>query len=369
MRKSFITLFLSIFFVELVLAQLQSHPLSEITPIDVNLDMYGFNITNVSYVGIGVTLPSYSLHVAGQGYISNDLIIGGNLYLGLGGPYFYSSGGTIFTSSDLALGGNLNLQNNNITNVNYLFANVLYATNFYQNGNKVLDVTTNFGGDVSGTYDNLQLGVGVVSSTEIADNSIQAIDLVSDLGLGWKNLTGYPSSCQCEPGQAIQVIGDECVCVDITTQNVSGSGASGQVAFWLDSSTLSGDDNLYWDNTNKRLGIGTNNPQTFLDIQASTSPLNGIIRIKSTSTDSVARIVLENDEGKWALDVDGALSNSLKVRDLVANKDRFVIDPWGRIGINTTSPLATLHIIGSFRAESGGGLLRFDPSGNTWVGI
>ncbi len=48
---------------------------------------------------------------------------------------------------------------------------------------------------------------------------------------------------------------------------VVGSGSVGQVAFWSASNTIAGDNNLFWDNTNGRLGIGTTNPQTRLEIQ------------------------------------------------------------------------------------------------------
>ena len=37
---------------------------------------------------------------------------------------------------------------------------------------------------------------------------------------------------------------------------VSGTGANGQVAFWNGTSSQTGDNDLFWDNTNKRLGIG-----------------------------------------------------------------------------------------------------------------
>ncbi|MEO0267121.1 MAG: hypothetical protein ABIM36_03180 [candidate division WOR-3 bacterium] len=48
--------------------------------------------------------------------------------------------------------------------------------------------------------------------------------------------------------------------------NVSGSGSPTQVAFWTGTYTISGDNNLWWDNTNKRLGIGTNAPNCNLHV-------------------------------------------------------------------------------------------------------
>jgi hypothetical protein len=51
-----------------------------------------------------------------------------------------------------------------------------------------------------------------------------------------------------------------------TQSGAFGSGDPTQVAFWVTSRTLSGDDNLWWDATNKRLGVGTNAPEYTLDV-------------------------------------------------------------------------------------------------------
>jgi hypothetical protein len=64
--KAFSTLLIFLVLLPLALSQTQSHPLSQITPIDVNLDMFKFNITNVTFVGINLTNPQYALHVAGD---------------------------------------------------------------------------------------------------------------------------------------------------------------------------------------------------------------------------------------------------------------------------------------------------------------
>jgi len=42
--------------------------------------------------------------------------------------------------------------------------------------------------------------------------------------------------------------------------NVTGSGTATRLAFWSGTSTLSSNANLYWDNSNNRLGIGTSSP-------------------------------------------------------------------------------------------------------------
>jgi len=50
------------------------------------------------------------------------------------------------------------------------------------------------------------------------------------------------------------------------TGNVSGSGLAGQVSYWVNGSTVTGNNNLFWNNTDTRLGIGTNTPVTRLDV-------------------------------------------------------------------------------------------------------
>jgi hypothetical protein len=54
------------------------------------------------------------------------------------------------------------------------------------------------------------------------------------------------------------------------TNPITGTGTAGQVAYWSGTSTQAGSNNLFWDNTNGRLGIGTNAPSTTLDIRGKT---------------------------------------------------------------------------------------------------
>jgi len=76
--------------------------------------------------------------------------------------------------------------------------------------------------------------------------------------------------------------------ISSTATVLTGSGTSGYVTFWTDTSILSGDSNLYWDNTNKKLGLGTASPQNRIDINGAlaigttyaglnTAPANGLI--------------------------------------------------------------------------------------------
>ncbi len=47
---------------------------------------------------------------------------------------------------------------------------------------------------------------------------------------------------------------------------VSGTGAAGQVAYWVDAHTITGNNNLFWDNATVELGIGTATPGYRLDV-------------------------------------------------------------------------------------------------------
>lgn len=53
----------------------------------------------------------------------------------------------------------------------------------------------------------------------------------------------------------------------------TGSGTAGQITFWSGTSSITGSNNFWWDNTNQRLGIGTSSPQASLDIAGSTSEI------------------------------------------------------------------------------------------------
>ena len=62
---------------------------------------------------------------------------------------------------------------------------------------------------------------------------------------------------------------------------ISGSGTSGQVTYWSGSSAVSGSNNLFWDNANGRLGIGTNAPAY---------PLNVVYELGVSTTGFVTRL-------------------------------------------------------------------------------
>jgi hypothetical protein len=91
----------------------------------------------------------------------------------------------------------------------------------------------------------------------------------------------------------------------------SGTATAGQITFWNSSTSITGDNGFWWDNANKRLGIGTNTPQASLDIAGATSEI-------------------ANTDG-----------------DIVILPANNLIVSGGNLGINTTSVSKTLTIAGN----------------------
>jgi hypothetical protein len=96
-------------------------------------------------------------------------------------------------------------------------------------------------------------------------------------GTAWHNLREYSAGTGISiTGGTITNTGDTNASDDIT-----GSGAAGRVAFFTGTQTLGSNANLYWDNTNSRLGVGTSPPSYRLHVQESTA---GAIAIRGENT-------------------------------------------------------------------------------------
>jgi hypothetical protein len=73
------------------------------------------------------------------------------------------------------------------------------------------------------------------------------------------------------------------------TNPVTGTGTSGQVAYWSSGSAITGESNLFWDSTNDRLGIATATPTEKLDVTGvirglmPSDPLSGTVTAKILS--------------------------------------------------------------------------------------
>jgi len=79
------------------------------------------------------------------------------------------------------------------------------------------------------------------------------------------------------------------------TNPITGTGTSGQVAYFTGATTQAGSNNLFWDNTNGKLGIGTNTPAQGLSIIRNENTSSGI-ETQNTSTGAAANsgIIVRN---------------------------------------------------------------------------
>ena len=68
---------------------------------------------------------------------------------------------------------------------------------------------------------------------------------------------------------------------------LTGSGAANRAAYWTAGGNLSYDDAFVWDNTNKRLGLGTTSPYTTLAVSGSVNLDSNVITLGSTSAASL----------------------------------------------------------------------------------
>lgn len=101
---------------------------------------------------------------------------------------------------------------------------------------------------------------------------------------------------------------------------IGGSGSAGQVAFWTGASAISGNNALFWDNTNKRLGIGTTTPQTPLHVAGNVTADTFLGTINAANVSS----------GQFGANTGGGNYSFM-----------------GNVGIGKTTPETKLHIASS----------------------
>ena len=125
---------------------------------------------------------------------------------------------------------------------------------------------------------------------------------------------------------------------------VTGSGVATRVAFWSGTSALSSDANLYWDNSNNRLGIGTASPSELLHVyHATTNTLAYLQSGDATTTlamaDNDGSTRIESDSGEFRFKIGGTASTAGS-----NTTEAMRITSGARVGIGLVSPSTRLHV-------------------------
>tara|TARA_R110002126_G_scaffold288316_1_gene441940 strand:- start:4422 stop:5633 length:1212 start_codon:yes stop_codon:yes gene_type:complete len=121
------------------------------------------------------------------------------------------------------------------------------------------------------------------------------------------------------------------------TGTVTGSGTAGQVTYWSGASTVTGDNGLFYDSVNDRLGIGTTTPGAAIDAH---STQNTILQLNQTTATNDTRIAFQNNgTSLWRIgNLYNAGANDFEIFDVVgAQQSLTVKKTTGQVLIGTTS--------------------------------
>jgi len=202
---------------------------------------------------------------------------------------------TISTTAPLAGGGDLSANRTlSITQSSGSVDGYLSAANWrtFNNKQDTLKLTTT-GSSGASTYNPTTETLNVPTYTLAGLGGISLTSLSATSPLSYNNTTGafsisqatgstngYLSSTDWTTFNAKQgaitltttgtsgaatLIGTTLNIPNYATGGITGSGANGQATFWTGTSTVSGDNGFFWDNTNKRLGLGTTTPTHILE--------------------------------------------------------------------------------------------------------
>jgi hypothetical protein len=146
------------------------------------------------------------------------------------------------------------------------------------------------------------------------------------------------------------------------TNPVTGTGVSGQVSFWNGTSSQTGENALFWDNTNKRLGIGFSIPTTKVEINntaiglpatSGTTQTTGALRLEAISFTGQVIDFGIGGSGGWI--------QSTRFDDLSSTGPIFLNPNGGNVLINTTTDAGfrldvngTARIQGNLNVSTGG---------------
>jgi len=137
-------------------------------------------------------------------------------------------------------------------------------------------------------------------------------------------------------------------------------------------------DNFFWDDTNKRLGIGTKTPTTPLNIYTDNALTTGSIFLQQDGAGDVSTRFSIVGAVNWAFGIDNSDSDKFKIESsasLGAATAELTLMTNGRVGVNTTSPDTALQVVGTgkfgedttnFAEFESDGTLKFNGTATVW---
>ncbi|MBN1386795.1 hypothetical protein JW968_07560 [Candidatus Woesearchaeota archaeon] len=246
-------------------------------------------------------------------------------------------------------------------------------------------------------------GFWVDNETDSGSRDFWIYDYMTDEYLFYSDGDSNVGIGTSSPSQKLHVVGNANITGNYTWVNGSkactednglcgsgldGSGTANRLTYWSDADTLAADDDLFYNATSNRLGIGTTAPSQELDVNgsghfsgtvfadnfSSNSPLRlqtggttrmyvddtyGLVGVGSASPDAFMDVNI-TDPSKKGLVVRKAGSQSVNIQEWQneSGSALTVVDESGNVGIGTDDPSARLHVNGTSNI---GGTLNMLP--------
>ena len=288
-----------------------------------------FVVRNAGNVGIGTTSPYAAFSVVGStGVVADN----------------FTATGTQFVSSFQQILAN---SSSTLQNFTAILSTTTSAT------------TTSLG--VSGTASSSALVVsGNASSTTLLGN----LSVTGTAGFNRLYLTGATSTFASGLNLSAGCFAVNGTCIG--GSNLTGSGAANRAAFWTAAGNLSYDDTFVWDNTNKRLGIGTSTPGVPFAVAGRAIIDDNLSSSYFTATSSTATSTFA---GIFGVGTSTPAFNPLFVVGTSSGPFLYVDKMTGNVGVNSVTAGERLEVVGNIISKGTLWTSRTSATDNNWRGV
>jgi hypothetical protein len=302
-------------------------------------------------LGIGTNTPAAHLHVSGSLVVSSTqqasdapgLFVGTNGKVGIGtvggSGALEVSGGAVVLEGPFDGNNRIIFKPSGSSGNTWEFYPSTDNIGLYDRTNSVYRWRMSNGGNL-GIGTNNPLAKLDVGGTISATDAIQVGPSTLSCGAGILGALRYSST-----SNTLQVC-NSLGWVSLASGTVSAGGtnaasSTGAIQFNA-ANTLGGDtSNFFWDNANKRLGIGTSAPSSSLHVNGSVEvPANGVLQAFTSNRSAYGRIELYN----------GSTGN-MTISTTFGGSD-ILLMPHDKVGVGTLTPNAKLDVAGSISAST-----------------